>query len=161
MAVLTNLKSAELAEDYRGNPRNDHGKVRMMHFTITALAAQADAGSEIELGDIPFGSIRVIPSLSKITHSAAGAGALIDVGHRAYRKADGLLDDTEIEAEDLDAFTPNGPIDVQNAGEGVALDALNRFDVHSKAGIRVVLSNSGAALPAGFTASGYIAYIAE
>jgi hypothetical protein len=126
-----------------------------MFFDISALAAAHDAGSKIELPALPPGKVRVMPAESRIKFGAGNAGLLIDIGHYAYLKGD-----DSVEAEDADAFTVD-PIDAAAASEGLALGEGISFLVHSKGGVRLMLNNTVAALPLGWTASGYITYVTD
>lgn len=157
MAVL-NYKSTEATADYRGRPTNDHGKVRFQYFDVPTgqVDVEGDAASTIDLCTLPPGAVRVLPNLSKFTHSAFGTARTLDFGHRAYMA--GNPNSTEI-AEDLNAFADGH--DVSSAGTGVLLSTANKFDVYSVAGIVVTAQVNDASLPVNATLSGYIAYLYE
>lgn len=156
MAVLT-YSSDQLAEDYRGRPTNDHGKLRVQYFKATT-AAVGDATSTFNLCLLPAGQVRVLPKLSYISVSALGASRVMDIGHRAYTKAGDGASATD-EAEDLDAFTAN--LDVSSAVTGVALSSSIKFDIYSKRGVVVCAEVAGGTVPSGAVVEGYITYVYE
>lgn len=151
------LKSTEKTAGYRGKPVNDHGKLRIQHFTLPATTVAGDANSTIELCQLPPGEVRILPALSKIEHSAFGAGRTLDVGHRKYQKRGDPAED--LEAEDPDAFIDG--LDVAAAGADVAFGTGLGFDVFSTGGVNVFATVLGDTIPVGATVSGYIVYIHE
>lgn len=153
----TALSAAQLADGYRMTPIEDHGKVRIRYFSFTQVGA-GDVGSTVDLCDLPPGRVRILPQLSKLKNSAFGAGALLNIGHLAYQARDSGAADPQ--AADPVALTPNA-IDVSVAEDGVAIGQLLKFDVYSKAGIRLQATLAGAGIPDAATLSGYIAYIYE
>lgn len=162
MAVLA-LTSTELGEDYRGVARNDHGKLRIQYFNIPAVAVAGDANTTLDLCDLPPGSVRVIPDLSRIATSAFGASRTLDVGHRAYTKVGSPSTD---EAEDADAFIDG--LDVSSAVTGTAFGSglsafgyKTKFDLHSKSGVRVFATVLGGTIPVNATVTGFIVYSYE
>lgn len=156
MAVLK-LKSTEQGDEYRGHPVNDHGKLRLQYFELTATAEAGDAESEIDLCDLPNGRVRVIHLLSRINHSAFGAARTLNIGHREYQNRDNSQE--PLIAEDEDAFAAG--VNVANAGNGVALGTKTKMDLYSKGGVKVYATVKGGTIPAGATISGYIAYVYE
>lgn len=156
MAVLA-LKSDEQADEYRGHPVNDHGKLRLQYFNLPAVEVAGDANTTIELCDLPNGRVRVVPALSRINASAFGAGRTLDVGHREYQKRDDPSAD--LEAEDVDAFIDG--LDVSGAVTGAAFSTSTKFDMYSKGGVKVFATVLGGTIPVGATISGYIAYTYE
>lgn len=151
------LKTTEQTDPYRGKPVNDHGKLRIQYFNLPATTVAGDANSTIDLCELPFGEIRVIPALSRITHSAFGAGRTLDVGHLEYQKRDDPSAD--LEAYDQDAFIDG--LDVAAAGAGVAFGTGIDFDIYSKSGVTVQAKVLGGTIPVGATVSGFIVYVYE
>lgn len=152
--AVTNEKSAQLADNYRGKTFDDE-KVRFAFFEFTQGAAAGDAGSTAELVHLPAGNVRLLPHLSKVFHSALGTSRTLDIGHKAYTGADGAA-----EAADDDAFTAAGALDVSAAGTNVAFDAaVRKFDMFSRGKIQVEGIVQGGTIPAGATIFGYVAYL--
>lgn len=152
MAVV-NSKSAQRADEYRGRPTEDHGKIRFAYFRAVTVAS--DAGGIIELVKLPPGAVRVLPGLSRYSIEALGAARTLDFGHLAYtKKGDG----TE-EAADPDAFVAN--IDVSGAVAGAALDTDIKFDFYSTGGVILTAQVNDAAIPADKVLEGYFAYVYE
>jgi hypothetical protein len=145
-----------MGADYRGYPTNDHGKLRIQFFDLPATSVAGDAGTTIDLCKLPFGRQRILPSMSRLKHSAFGSSRTLKVGHLAYSKTD-----DSIEGADDDALTPS-PIDVSSAGNNVVLSAsLLKFDIFSKAGVTIQALVEGGTIPLGATLSGYIVYVSE
>lgn len=151
--ATVDIKSAQLADDYRARPTEDHGKLRFQYFKATMQAG--DAGSTIDLVRLPPGAVRVLPGLSRISCEALGAARVLDVGHRAYTKRG---DGTE-EAVSLNALAND--IDVANAVAGAALGTAIKYDFYSTAGVVIAAQVNGAAMPADKVLEGYIAYLYE
>lgn len=158
MAVL-NLTSKQLADDYRARPIEDHGKLRIQFFELTATAAAGDALSTIDLCDLPPGAVRVLPNLSRISASAFGAGRTLTIGHQAYDKRTPDLDNYS-EALDLDAFTP-AALDVSGATNSIPVSTQIKYDLYSTAGVRVTAQVVGGTIPQGATLSGFLVYVYE
>lgn len=151
--ATVDIKSAQLADGYRGRTTEDHGKVRLAYFKATMQAG--DAGSTIDLVRLPTGAVRVLPGLSRISCEALGAARVLDVGHRAYvKKGDG----TE-EAQALSALADD--IDVSGAVAGAALGTKIKYDFYSVNGVTIAAQVNGAAMPADKVLEGYIAYVYE
>lgn len=160
MAVKT-YYAKQLADDYRKRPTEDHGKLRIQFFEVEVAAGDGgDATSVFELFDLPPGAVRVLPYLSRIDNSALGAGVTLHFGHRSYESRDPYVDGTGITDEDLDAFTEGAAINVAAAGDAVLADKL-KFDLYSKAGVRVTAQAIGGAVPAGAKISGAFIYVYE
>lgn len=152
------LKTTEQADDYRGYPVNDHGKLRYQFFDMPAVAVASDIDSTIDLCKLPPGRVRVLPHLSRISHSAWGAARTLIVGHTAYASRDPGAADAE--AANDDAFTP-AALDMATASDSVPLSAVLKYDIYSKAGVLVQAKVAGGTIPIGGTLSGCIAYIYE
>jgi len=152
MTVQT-YTSTQLDGETRKRPLDDHGKIRLCYFEVTADDA-GDATSTFDLCRLPPGAVRILPALSRYNCDALGAARTLDFGHRAYLKRPG----TE-EAEDLDAFAAD--IDAENAIAGAALGTATKFDVYSLDGVVVTAQVNDAAVASGKSISGFIAYAYE
>lgn len=157
MGVET-FTAKQLVEGYRAYPQDKHGKFRMQYFELEATDVAGDANSTVDLALLPPGRVRVVPALSRLNHSAFGAGRTLDIGHRAYDTRDSGLPADQV-AADPDAFADG--LDVENAGVGVAFGAVTKFDLWSKAGVPVFATVLGDTIPLGATLSGFIAYLYE
>lgn len=156
MAVET-YTSVQAADGYRKRPTEEHGKLRIAYFEVTALAVAGDADSIAYLCDLPPGAVRILPGLSRVTSSALGASRTLDIGHAAYQKRDSAVE--AFEAVNYEAFCAN--LDVSSAVAGVAFSTALKYDVYSKTGVQVYARVQGGTWPANATLSGYITYIAE
>lgn len=156
MAVLA-LKSTQLDGATRKRPFDTMGKARYAYFSLPAVAVAGDIGSTVDLCDLPPGAVRILPFLSRLIVSAWGASRTLSIGHRAYVKAD---DTFTQEAESANAFV--NALDVSGA---VALSAWSatvmKYDVYSKAGVRIFGTVAGGTIPVGATMSGLVAYLYE
>lgn len=152
--------SNQVNPDYvRNLPYDAHGKVRFAYFETVAAVAAGDVGSTIDLVDLPPGRVRVLPYMSRLTNTAFGAGAGINIGMLAYESRDSGAADPQ--AADPVALTPTQPIDVSVAGDSQAFDAALKFDFYSKSGVRVQATLTGAGIPVAAVIKGLIAYIYE
>jgi hypothetical protein len=157
MAVTTEYSiEYDAIENNSGLPldnRDMHSKIRFMKFTFTQGAAAGDANSLAYLAKLPAGKINVIADLSKIYHSAFGAGRTLDVGYDAYDNPQGSEQSAVIDAL-LDGD------DISAAGNvlltGDAVDGIHAF--HSKKGVHIVAKCLGDTIPAAATLNGHIAY---
>lgn len=156
MAVLE-LSTDELADDYRGHPVNDHGKLRIQYFNLPATTVAGDATTTVDLCDLPHGRVRLIPTLSRINVSAFGASRTLDVGHREYQKRDDPSED--LEAESADAFIDG--LDVSSAVADQAFGTGSKYDMYSKSGVTLFATVLGGTIPIGATISGFVVYSYE
>lgn len=152
------FKSVQLGDDYRAYPVDDHGKLRYQYFNLAATSVAGDANTTIDLCDLPPGRVRLLPNLSRITTSAFGAGRTLDVGHLAYDEKE-IGDADQVEAADPDAFIDG--MDVSAAVNAAAFSTVLKFDIFSKAGVRVQATVLGGTIPQGATMSGLLAYLYE
>jgi hypothetical protein len=147
--AVTAESAAQLASGYRGKTY-DQEKVRLIHFEFTQGAAAGDATSTMDLADLPFGNVRVLPHMSKLWTSAFGASRVLKVGHREYTSDNG-----EAIAEDDDAF--GSALDVSSATTDLQVGTARKFDMYSRGKKRIFATCTGGTIPAGATVSGYIA----
>lgn len=152
--ALTITKSIQFAAD-RQLPIEDHGKLRFKYFDCLQGAAAGDDGSQFELGQLPFGRIRILPWMCTVSGSAYGAARVLKFGHHAYQKEGGID-----EAENLAAF--GSGIDISGATNLVRFSAtVVKYDIFSRKGPLVVATVTGGTIPAAATLKGFIAYIHE
>lgn len=148
--------SDQLAADFRRYPIDDHGKLRMQYFSISALTVAYAADDMVKLFSLPSGRKRLLPGLSRITTSAFGSGRTIDIGHDAYMRRP---PDNDEELADLDAFIDG--MDVASAVNGAAWSTALKFDLYSMAEVDVYMTILGGTMPIGASASGYLTYVYE
>lgn len=150
--------SVQVTDEARVYPIDRHGKLRFARFSFTASGAVA-ADSTIGLCWLPEGRKLILPSKSVISHSAYGAARTLDIGHTAYMNRNAAV--AALEAEDPDAFTPAGPLDVSGAGASVAWDTLAMFEMFSQDRVLIFATIAGGTIPDAGTLSGYVAYVYE
>ncbi len=135
-------------------PIDWHGKFRMAKFDFVAAAAGSQPDI-ITLTKLPPGRIRVLPSYSRVWHTAFGATATLDLGLAAY-KTEGFV----TVAADEDAFA--AAIDIAAAGDNITVSAvLHEFDVFSIAGVDVIGTVKVLDVAAADELHGYVAYLHE
>lgn len=153
MAVLA-LQSIQVAAT-RGDPRSTHSKLRMDYFEAPAITVAGDINTTMDLCYLPPGNVRVLPSQSYVAVSAWGAARTLNVGHRAYSNEDMSV---QI-AENASAFGTG--IDVSAAAIKPISATVLKYDMYSKAGIKVFLTVLGGTIPVGATLKGLLAYLYE
>lgn len=154
---MATILAAQLAEDYRKYPIDDHGKLRYQYFSVPALTVALAANDQIDLCDLPPGRVRILPFLSRISTSAFGAGRTLDLGHRAYNaRPVGTIDP---EAEDGDALIDG--LDVSAAVNAAAFSTSLKFDMYSVQEKRIFATVLGGTMPIGATLAGMLAYLYE
>jgi len=161
MAVLA-LKSEDLA-GLDAQPKTlahsfNRGKVVRQHFRVPPLAVLGDAGTTIDLAQLPRGPVRLNLTTSRIFWSAFGAARLLDIGHRAYEAADG-----SIVAAVANLFDDD--VDVSAAGNAALgsdfvlanfLAKTQRF--LSAKGVTIFATVAGGTIPAGAIIEGWLDY---
>jgi hypothetical protein len=150
------INADALKEDARRYPVDDHGKLRMQYFKVTALTAALSANDTIALFWLPPGRKRILPNLSRVSHSAFGAGRSLDIGHDAYMKRPAGND---AEAIDVDAFIDGK--DVATAANAAVFSTELKFDMYSLNEVLVYATVLGGTMPVGATLEGYMAYLYE
>lgn len=153
MAVLA-LQSIQVAAT-RGDPRSAHSKVRMDYFEAPAITVAGDINTTMDLCYLPPGNVRVLPYLSNVAVSAWGAARTLNIGHRAYSNED---QSPQI-AENSSAFA--AAIDVSAAAIKPFSTTVLKYDMYSKASIKVFATVLGGTIPVGATLKGLIAYLYE
>lgn len=148
--------SDQFAEGYRKYPIDKHGKIRFAYFSITAPAGGYAADDLVKIAELPQGRKRLLPSMSRVTCSALGAGRTIDIGHEAYLNR--APDNDEVDA-DFDAFVDG--MDVSSASADQKWSDELKYDLYSMAEIDVFLTLLGGTMPEGETIEGYVAYVCE
>lgn len=154
MSFGTDIVAAQLADDYRRYPIDDHGKLRMAYGKVTASGALAANGT-MALLTLPPGRLRILPRHSRLTTSAFGASRTLDIGHKAYTKAA----PGTTEAEDPDAFLDGQ--DVSSAVNSITLGTDIKFDVYSTDGITVFGTVLGGTMPDAAEVELLLAYLYE
>lgn len=149
------IDAAQLAEDYRKYPIDDHGKLRFQYANVVASGALAQNGT-IGLFWLPPGRKRILPHLSRITTSAFGASRTLDVGHDAYMKRPAGND---AEAADPDAFIDG--LDVSSAVTAGIVGTALKFDMYSMDEVLVYATVLGGTMPDGATLQLLLAYLYE
>jgi len=152
----TDIIAAELAEDYRRYPIDDHGKLRFCYGKVTAAEALSANGT-MALVTLPPGRVRIIPQLSRITTSAFGASRTLDVGYGAFQdRPSGTADPV---AADPDALIDG--LDVSAAVTAGVVGTLLKLDLYSLTGVVVQGTVLGGTFPAAGTVELLIAYLYE
>lgn len=149
--------SDQLQEGFRRYPVDDHGKLRMQFFTVSALTGALADGDTVALFWLPPGRKRILPGLSRITTSAFGAARTLDIGHDAY--ASRPSGEADANDADPDAFVDG--MDVSAAVNGAAWGTTLKFDIYSIDEVLVYATILGGTMPVGASMSGYMAYLYE
>lgn len=143
----------------RKYPIDEHGKLRVAYFYYKNETGGVLAdGTEIDLIDLPFGRIRILPNLSRLRITALGASRVLDIGHRAYYPNS----TSTAEAEDDDAFVANK--DVSSAVNDAAWDGgatKMKWDIYSRSGVRLFATVDGGDIPANAILEGYVTYVTD
>lgn len=153
---MATFPSDQMVDGYRAYPIDDHGKVRMQYFSISALTAAYAANDQVNLFMLPPGRKRLLPNHSRISCSAFGAGRTIDIGHRTYMKRP---PDNDLEPEDGDAFIDG--MDVSAQLNASVWSTVLKFDMYSLDEIQVFMTILGGTMPIGATMQGVLAYLYE
>jgi hypothetical protein len=162
--AITDTSSAQLGNDVsaltgRKTPIDDHGKLRVAYGKVTQGAAAGDDGSTVQFLNLPPGRIRILPQLSRVVCSALGAARVLKVGHALYYDK-GIPQDDAGEAADDDALAAG--IDVSAAAEKtLAAAPKGKFDIFSRAGVRITGTVTGGTIPAAATLELILVYVAE
>lgn len=159
---MATVQSDQMVEGYRKRPFEEHGKLRFLtaYFKNRTGGTLAD-GTEIDLGDLPPGAVRIVPYLSRYrTVVAGGASRVLDIGFRAYASKYNP-NPQALEVEDDDALVANK--DISAAVAITTLDAGNDIfvDLYSRGGVRVYATIDGGTIPADLELEVAIAYIYE
>jgi hypothetical protein len=160
MAVVV-FDPLSAAAGYLKRPIDNHGKLRTIYGKMVA-ATLGDIGSTINMGVLPPGAVRLRFSGCVITHSAWGAGALLNIGYAPYRyKQDQLTLGDGIDAGSANALGPAIDMSAASAARTPWQAALMKYDFYSTAGINIIGTVAGAAVPAAGTAEWWIEYVYE
>jgi hypothetical protein len=156
MAVEAFL-STQRTDGNRLRPIDKHGKFRIAFFQLEAVTVAGDAGSTVELTDLPPGAVRILPHMSRLIHSAWGSSRTLAIGHKAYQKTGSPAAE---EALNASAFVAAYDISGAVTTPAVLGTAL-KYDVYSLGGVVLYATVAGGTIPIGATLSGYFAYIYE
>ena len=153
---MADFNSTQLANAAAGTfvyPIDNYGKMRISYFDFTAAAAGGEPDT-ISLFKLPPGRVRVFPALSRISCSALGAGALLDLGNLAYegeqREAIAAVDNEYV-----------NNLDVSGALNAAAWSTDLKKDFFSMGGITVAGVLTGEDIAINDTISGFCVYATE
>lgn len=158
MAVTETL-AAQMASTYRRYPIDDMGKLRVLYGKITQGAAAGDDGSSVVIGDLPPGRVRILPQLCRYKVSALGASRVMKVGHDLYYDNSQVGDTGE--PADLLAFMSAVDVSAATNADWPVLAAALKFDVYSRAGVRLRATITGGTIPAAATFEFVVVFVAE
>lgn len=162
--AITTTTSAQLNNDGNVEPRkypiDDHGKTRWQYGKVTQGAALGDDGSFVEFFDLPAGRIRILPQLMLLKSSALGAARVLKIGHRAYYDRSTPPNAT-IVAEDDDAFMLALDVSAATVKQGDGTLENLKFDIYSRAGVRVFGTVTGGTIPIAATLEFMMPYIMD
>lgn len=144
----------------RLRPIDTHGKLRIDYFYYKNNTGGTLAdGTEIDLLDLPPGAVRLLLPLCMIKTTAMGASRVLDLGTRAYSQNPAA----DMIVEDDDQFIAN--LDVSGAVARAAWQSpsntLLKFDLYSKAGVRLYATIDGGTIPSLAEIEGYVVYVYE
>lgn len=149
--TLSDQLNATTDNEPRKYPVDDHGKTRHQYAKVTQGAAIGDIASQFELFDLPAGRVRcLVNSLSwRFSGVAMGAGRVVSLGHRAYYST--LNGVPTLIAEDLSAFAVgiDGSAAAPTIRTGQGTNTNLKFDIYSRAGVRVVATVLIGTIPVG------------
>lgn len=154
--AAVNLKSVQLSPDARGDVRDNTGKVRILRgYYKNEDTSAHDANSTIDLIRLPYGSVRLLPHLCRLTTTAFGASRTLDLGYRQYqdKMVDGKVD------EDLDAFISAKAINSAVSNE--VWSSVMKYDIHSTAGVTLAAQIKGGNIPTSAVVEVLAFFIAE
>jgi|SRR5688572_8292226 len=151
------ITAKELDPDYRAYPVDEHGKYRLQYGSFVNVGA-GDAGSTIEVCELPPGRVRILPYASRFSLSALGAARLMKIGHHAYNDRS-TPSTADAVVEDDDAFAVG--LDVSAATNAVVWSNAIKYDIFSRAGVKVFATITGGTIPDGAVGQFLLAYIYE
>jgi hypothetical protein len=149
------IDAAQLAADFRRYPIDAHGKLRFAYGKVTAASALAADGT-MGLFWLPPGRKRILPTLSRITTSAFGAGRTLDIGHASYMARPSPED---AEVADPDALVDG--LDVSSAVTNGVLGTGIKFDIYSLDAVLIYGTVLGDTMPEAATVEVLLAYLYE
>jgi len=142
----------------RSTARDNHGKVRTQFFEVVNDSGAALAvGDTIALCDLPPGAVRVLPSQSFFSGVALGAAAEISIGHEEYRTTSESFTDPQPASPDA----LSASVDLGGTTNSEPMSDRLKFDLYSKAGVRVTADVIAGTIPIDGEMSGYITYVYE
>jgi len=153
MAITTTSSAQILNVADRLYPVEKWGKLRLAYFDVTQGVAAGDINSTFLLCDLPYGRIRILPQLSLIANSAWGASTVLDIGHLVYKDSSG----NDV-AANYSALVTGLSVAAADA-DGQKMGTLLKWDMFSKAGVRMAAQVRGAVVPAAATMSGYFIFV--
>jgi hypothetical protein len=149
------------APGYLKRPLDNHGKLRTIYGKMVA-ATLGDIGSTINMGILPPGAVRLRFAGCNYVNSAWGAGALLNIGYAPYRyKQDQLTIGDGIDAGSSNALGPALSMAAAAAARTPWQTVLMKYDFYSTAGVNIIGTVAGAAVPAAATLEWWIEYVYE
>ncbi len=152
LSDLANIQTGVTASRSGFYATEYNGDIQIMRFSHTQSGA-GDAGSDVHLGKLPPGRVRVLGSLSNIHVNWTTASATIDLGWDAYTGLDGTA-----VASNPDVLDDG--VSVESAGAipvGTTQDD-GTYLFESKDGVDLFATSPGA-IADGDTIAGFIAYV--
>ena len=156
MAFAT--KSTQFTAMFGGSgvPKRDaseiNGALQAQRIDYTH-AAGADTGT-IELGFLPPGDVQVLVDLCRVVTSQFAAGAVLDLGHRAYVAPDGTAVAADGAAFANDLAAGAGALD-----QTWPLPASGAKSFSSREGVAIFATVASGNMNNGNTISGYVTWI--
>lgn len=162
ISMAATVLSAQLVEDARPYPIDDHGKLRIQYFYYKNETGGTLAdGTQIDLCKLPPGRKRILPQLCRFRSTAMGASRVLDIGLRAYNTL-ATPPTSADQAEDGDALVADE--DISSAVNDAVFDAgasSMKYDVYSREEVTVFATVAGGTIPANAIVEGYIIYVSE
>lgn len=156
--AITEITSAQYAEDYRKYPIDQHGKLRFLYGKATQGAAAGDDGSSVKLFKLPQGRKRIITYLSRYKVSALGAARVMKVGYDAYYDRSAINSDPQPASDN--AFMAG--IAMTNATDALwPTTAGIKYDIFSRDEVWIRATITGGTIPAAATFEMLLAYLYE
>lgn len=148
------IAAAQLAEDYRKYPIDEHGKLRFAYGKVTTSSVLAANGT-MALLYLPVGRKRILPHLSYITVSAFGAGRTLNLGHAAYTKA------MPFDQESENAVALIDGLKVASGASAQQFSNVLKYDMYSLGKVLLFATVVGGTTPSGATVEAHVAYTYE
>lgn len=146
----------------RTRPIDNYGKLRVVYFHYKNLTGGTlPDGTEIDIGWLPPGVMRIFPLLSAYrTVVAGGASRVLNIGRRAYASKYNP-NPSALEVEEAAGFV--SAKDISAAVVSAVFDAGNNMaiDFSSRKGILAYASVTGGTIPSLWELEGYFTLVTE
>lgn len=153
MADFIGVELTAIAAGTVQYPITVYGKLRMSYFSYTATGASTTPNT-YNLFTLPYGRVRVLPCLSRITTDAWGASRVLDLGNRAYY-GEQRTSVAAVQAEYI------ASLDISGAVNAAAWSTVLKKDFFSEEGITGFATVSGGDQAASDTIQGIAVYATE